>query len=165
MNSMIAKAARSASSLALAGILGTALVAGAVSPASAGIVKQDNWETAVSHRLSNNIRPMTSIVGQPFMQSAAIVAAHFDADGNFIGATLEKSAGNKMLDREAVRAVKAVKYPALPARMAGKPVTVPMEVLFSNTLRKQDRIKLRATSYEIAQKYNSDTMVASAATK
>ena len=90
---------------------------------------------------------------------------HFDADGNFIGATLEKSAGNKMLDREAVRAVKAVKYPALPARMAGKPVTVPMEVLFSNTLRKQDRIKLRATSYEIAQKYNSDTMVASAATK
>ncbi|MBW4329479.1 TonB C-terminal domain-containing protein [Stakelama sp. CBK3Z-3] len=160
MNSKIASITRSVSGLALAAVFGTALVAGAVSPAAANGVSDPDWQTTVSHRLSANIHPMSAILAATRDQAGAVVAAHFDADGNYVGNTLEKGTGNHVLDHEAVRAVDAVKYPQLPANLRGTPRTVAMEVFFSDEARQKSGEAMRAVSRKIVAKYNDNRLAA-----
>ena len=160
MRSTIAHAARSVSSFALAAVFSTALVAGAVAPAAAHSVAGPDWKSTVSHRLDANIRPVAAVSEAARESAAAVVAAHFDAEGHYIGSTLEQPTGNRMLDHEAVRAVNAVNYPQLPASLRGSPRTVPMEAVFSKCSRENRPETVRAVSHRVAAKYNDNNMAA-----
>ena len=160
MRSTIAHAARSASRFALAAMFSTALVAGAVAPAAAHSAAGPDWQSTVSHRLDANIRTVAGVSEAARESAAAVVAAHFDAEGRYIGSTLEQPTGNRVLDHEAGRAVSTVNYPLLPASLRGTPRTVPMEVFFSSSAKKNRADTLRAVSHRIAAKYNDNNMAA-----
>lgn len=113
-------------------LVSTACIGAAVFPAKAGEVTYSTaagWQIAVEKRIDNALQ---SPIGQSPKVVMAEVGMTFDEHGAFRSAALLKSSGIEALDREAVRTANALRYPALPAYLQGKPQKVAMQIFFGN---------------------------------
>ncbi|WNO52757.1 energy transducer TonB [Stakelama saccharophila] len=157
---------RCLSSAALAAVFGSALLMGSVSPAIAAEREVDaaTWARMVDARLDRSIRLVRAVPDSIRAEKGAVVAARFDAEGNFVDASLEQGTGNRLLDREAVRAVKAIRYPRLPLEKRGTTRVVAMEVFFADPIDHRLAGRVRTASQRMLAKYhgaeNQNIMVA-----
>ncbi len=114
--------------------LSAACVIGAVGPAKAATINAPltvaEWQSTVSHRVEAVGEART--VYQPSQLTKSEVAVHLTADGDFAGATIAKSSGNREVDARAVKVASRIAYPALPEGYRGTPVTVTMKLYFGN---------------------------------
>lgn len=108
-----------------------ALAAGLAAPASARGDDRSIWTAAVTRSLQQQVRVIDAVPASVRASKAAIVGAHFNADGTLRSASLDRSTGIAVLDAEALRAVGKTDFPVLPASMRGKARMVPVEVFFS----------------------------------
>ncbi|WP_294392877.1 hypothetical protein [uncultured Sphingomonas sp.] len=86
------------------------------------------WEDKVAGKIRNLRESDTAYT--PTTAARSVVAAHFGADGEFAGATLLRSSGDKRLDRRAVKVARSILYPALPAGYRGTRQAVRMNLYF-----------------------------------
>ena len=142
--------------------LAFAAALGFSTPALAGTIDQDQWAQAMSRQLDGSIRDVSAAPLAFNEGRAAIVMGHFDAEGRFERATIERRTGTWMLDREALRAVRALDFAELPEALRGRPVAIPFEILFGDT-DAIDRTALREQANQVAYRYNGDRRVALAA--
>jgi TonB family protein len=110
--------------------LSAACVGAAVAPAKAANapLSAAEWQDQVARKV-DGLRE-TGRVTVPGKLTKAEVAVHFSREGDFAGATLARSSGNKALDARAVTAASRISYPALPAGYRGQPQTVRMDLYF-----------------------------------
>ena len=87
------------------------------------------WQQNVQGQLDSGLR---SVAGTTVADKAATVKVSLDASGKMTGVTVARSSGVASLDREAVRAAQSIRYPALPAKMGARPVTVALNVFFGS---------------------------------
>jgi hypothetical protein len=118
--------------------LGAVAVSAAVLFATAAPVKAATlppqttaaWQAQVSDRIAHVSEGRA--VRQPSALTKADVAAHFTADGDFAGATLVKSSGNRDVDARAVRVAGRIAYPPLPQGYRGQAQTVTLHLYFGD---------------------------------
>jgi len=87
-----------------------------------------DWQGQVGQKL-DRIDDLSSITQDRRARQVTLQAA-FDANGDYAGAQVLQSSGNRAIDRHAVRIANTVSYPALPAGYRGKPQTVAVKLFF-----------------------------------
>lgn len=122
----------------------------AAAPARAAGDEGREWTIRVSNSLQQQIREMQGVPAAVRMQKAAVVAAHFDREGKLYATSLDVPTGNRVLDNEALRAVNATDFPALPAAMRGRVRVVPVEVFFGTPNANRARPQIRRTALDLA---------------
>ena len=109
-------------------------VLAAVGPAKAATLNAPltiaDWQRAVQTRIERMQEARD--VYQPPKLTVSEVAVNFTADGDYAGATLAKSSGDRLVDARAVRVASALRYPALPQGYRGAPVTVRVALYFGS---------------------------------
>lgn len=114
-------------------------------------MSRDQWLARVTNSLNANIRPVDTVSHTVRQRSAAIVAAQFDANGDYRGATLARGTGHALLDREAVRAVSRINFPKMPEALRGEARTVAMEVFFGDPALNPKRTQIRDAASKVAR--------------
>ncbi|UAK26015.1 energy transducer TonB family protein [Sphingomonas nostoxanthinifaciens] len=97
------------------------------------------WQANVQHQLDGSQNVRLGVNDGPQV-GTTVLTASFDASGRFQDATIARSSGDAAIDRDALRAARAIDYPALPATAAR---TVNLRVYFAATDRDAAREMLR----------------------
>ena len=114
--------------MSAAGVLAAAAPAKAATPTAALTVA--DWQHSVAARIEAVHEAAT--VYQPASLTAAEVEVRFTAEGDFAGATIARSSGNRQIDARAVAVARAIRYPMLPDGMRGAPANVRMMLYFGS---------------------------------
>lgn len=148
-------------------LVSTACIGAAVFPAKAAEVSVSSaadWQAEVERRIDDAMR-------SPRTQSHEVVMAEvvmkFDERGSFRSASLGKTSGLHAVDQEALRVANAIRYPALPVHLQGRPQRVAMQIFFGNdsaTVNRQ-RVKADETATALAAKADTNRAEASIATQ
>ncbi|MEH3106118.1 MAG: energy transducer TonB [Sphingomonas fennica] len=118
--------ATAAAALLLAG----ATAAGAAAPTPADPAMA-GWQHSVETQLDANLRAVGA--RRIARSEAGTVLVRLSADGQVTDVAMGKGTGVPALDREAVAAARAVRFPALPDGYAKRPMTVAMNVFFGTS--------------------------------
>lgn len=148
-------------------LVSTACIGAAVFPARAAevtISTAADWQTEVERRIDNAMLTPSSRNQGVVM---AEVVMRFDAQGNFRSATLGKTSGDADVDQEALRVANAIRYPALPAHLQGKPQKVAMQIFFGSDREKvlRQRMKADEAATRLAAKADANRAEAAIATQ
>jgi TonB family protein len=113
-------------------LLSTACVVGAVGPAKAATADapatMSAWQDHVEQQIDGTLRSPLAFF--PNGMAVATVNVRLAADGSVSDVKLAHSAGSRVLDREALRTAKAIRYPALPGRLGQKENVVALKLFF-----------------------------------
>lgn len=158
MTKWTAKIANRSAALAGAVLCGSMLLAATVTPAAARPqpMGAKEWKANVSRQLDGSIRQINLVSDDVRQRSAAIVAVHFDDAGQMHHVSLEHGTGERLLDKEAVRAVRSLRYPTLPAEMRGKVKVVAMEVFFGDPQLNPGRAQVRVAANKVLDRLQHD---------
>jgi hypothetical protein len=106
---------------------------GAVGPARAAAVDAPisaaAWQQKVEQKINRNTDDLSMLDGSSKVHKV-LLAAKFTADGDFAGAELAQSSGNRRLDSRAKQIVSHIRYPALPTAYRGQAQKVTMRLFF-----------------------------------
>ncbi len=91
--------------------LSAACILGVAGPAHAGTV--DQWKSAVEQQL--DAATPAAIVNEAKRPAETDLAVRIDANGRYVGASILRSSGDKMLDQGALLAARRTRYQPLPA--------------------------------------------------
>jgi TonB family protein len=143
--------------------LSAVCVGAAVAPAKAAPAPLTvaEWQQTVADRIDTMPKPRT--MPEPSTLTQAAVTAHFNDEGEFAGATLARSSGNRAVDRSALRVAGRIAYPTLPAGLRGTPQDVRMNIYFGSPTTASDYAALRdreAGAMQIAAAKRDGTQVA-----
>ncbi len=116
-----------------AAVLSAACAVGAAAPAKAEAPTDTiaGWQSAVNHAIDAGPRDPRGAFGRSD-HAMSTIAVRFDAQGGFDGAAVARSSGSAAADREALRTARAIRYPALPVGLRGRPRTIVMQVYFGD---------------------------------
>ena len=104
--------------------LSATCVLAATGPVHANVpLTPSDWQQAVSNRVSSNTDTASARV-RPGKVAETVLALRFDAAGAYAGAAVDRSSGDVVIDRQAVRIADRTAYPPLPAGYRGQPQTV-----------------------------------------
>lgn len=98
----------------------------------------------------------------PARLAQAVVAVRFTAEGDFAGASVARSTGDRALDRRAVRIAQHVSYPALPVGLRGTPRTVTMHLYFGEAANNADYAAMEDQVEKLARIAKADGMATGA---
>ena len=87
-----------------------------------------DWQAQVERQL-DRIEDISNIAPDTQTREVTLATA-FTADGDYAGARVIQSSGNRAVDAHAVQVAGNVKFPALPAGYRGKPQTVTVKLYF-----------------------------------
>jgi TonB family protein len=119
-----------------------------------------DWQSAVAQKVEAVREPINT--ASPSKLTKAQVAVHFTADGDYAGATLARSSGNKAVDARALKVAAQVAYPALPAELRGTAQTVAINLYFGEIDQQMQYLALqqRKAKTQFATAYRADTQLA-----
>lgn len=139
--------------------MSAACVFAAVGPAKAATIAAPltvaDWQAKVESRIGQVREGRDSY--QPSALAAAQVAIAFTAEGDFAGATLARTSGDRQLDARAVKVARTLHYPALPAGYRGVPATVRMVLYFGQGSEAEAELAARKDSATQVQLATADT--------
>lgn len=92
----------------------------------------------------------------PSKLAQAVVAVRFTADGDFAGAGIARSSGDRSIDRRAVRIAQHVSYPALPVGLRGTPRMVEMHLYFGKAANDVDYAAMQDQAAKLARIAKAD---------
>lgn len=87
-----------------------------------------DWQQVVEHRLEG----LGAVPSDSNEVRETVIAVRLTADGDFAGAAIARSSGDRAIDREALAVARDATYPALPASYRGHERMV-MARIFSGT--------------------------------
>jgi hypothetical protein len=102
----------------------------AAGPVKAATPTVAAWEAQVADKIDAAREP--GAVQNPTRMTKAEVAADFTADGDFAGARLARSSGNRVIDGRALKVANRIAYPPLPAGLRGTPQTIRLNLYFGD---------------------------------
>lgn len=109
-------------------------VLGAAGPAHAeqtGPANLAEWQSVVNQQIDRELRmPANALSGRN--HAVAAVRVTLDPSGQASDIRVARSAGDRQIDKEAVRVAKAISYPALPATLSNRSRTVELQLYFGN---------------------------------
>jgi len=114
-------------------VLTATCVGAAVAPANAATLAQpgtiEAWQDRVEHQIDTR-RDTFSERMDSGKRAEAVLAVRFTPDGDYAGAEIARSSGNRAVDRHALQVAGSLKYPPLPESALGRPQTVAMRLYF-----------------------------------
>ena len=123
--------------LSAACIIGVAGPARAATPAAPAALTVSDWQNNVERQLDKPARgELADLIDGP---SKAELKLTFTADGDYAGAQVVRSTGNRKIDRHAVKIADAITYPGLPAGYRGTAQTVNMNLYFGTEAPKVEK--------------------------
>ena len=142
-------------------VLSTACVGAAFTPAraaeAAAPLSASEWQADVERQIDANLRlPERAL--RDGRHAVATVGVRFDGQGGFDGATIVRSTGVAMLDEEALRTARSIRYPTL----RGAPRTVAMQLYFGvpapAAAEARDAAKAALAAYQKSQRYQTASL-------
>lgn len=142
---------------AIAAIGATALLVSTIGPARAGgrTLSKDEWIVNVNRQLNETLQQVPSVPASERAKASVIVTARFNPAGEFVDAAVARGSGNEALDREAIRAARAVRYPALPEGYAGTDRTVAVTLFFSPPGKHNGAAQAHEAAHRLAAEANA----------
>lgn len=136
-------------------VLTATCVGAAVAPADAATLASpatiEAWQDRVEHQIDTR-RDNFSLQMDAGKRAEAVLAVRFTADGDYAGAEIARSSGNRKVDRHALQVAGSIKYPRLPESALGRPQTVAMRLYFgrADSFRQLDEMQGDLKSVRLA---------------
>lgn len=129
----LATSPRSLFIAAIAAGLTVSAVAVVPAPAHAAVAPNSivAWQANVEKQIDTNLRMPADALGYRD-HATAQVNIRFNADGQAASVTLGKSSGERLVDAEALRTARVIRYPVLPTELRGRERTIAMQVYFAD---------------------------------
>ncbi|QJU57290.1 TonB family protein [Sphingomonas sp. AP4-R1] len=128
-------------------------VTAAVAPAGAATVPGSiaAWQDKVEDQIAGR-RDSFSLKMDAGKRAEAVLAVRFTPQGDYAGAEIARSSGNRKVNRHALQVAGSIKYPPLPESALGRPQTVAMRLYFgrADSFRQLDEMQSDLKSVRLA---------------
>lgn len=114
-----------------------------------------DWQQVVEQRIDD---AMAVPAGLGRGVAITTVTVRFNGQGDYAGAAIRRSSGNRSVDRAALRIADGIDYPALPHGLRGKPQTVAMQLYFARTGSQAETARQTAKAQMAAVIAKGDTV-------